>query len=283
MPLTVQMFWQGELSLYEQASMLSFLRAGFAVEVYSYDSALQLPPGVGLRDAGEILAASLCRQYADWDQASSLTAFSDLFRYQLLARKGGLWMDADLICLQPAPAFAELEALRDAQPGRALFARQDDHYVNGAMILATPDSQVIAELLARTRGQGYALDAWGQIGPRLISDYLESHPGQAAVLAPSSFYPLGFGEFALGLLPEAANHCREKSRDSYGIHLWNRFYRHFCIPKNVLPPVGSFLHQLFAELLPQPWPALPVETLQRLLRGTRAMQKVKDLPPDSEP
>src|SRR5690606_25820212 len=50
----VRTLWHGEVSVYEELSLLSFLQHGHTVELYSYEP-IAVPEGVKLCDAREIL------------------------------------------------------------------------------------------------------------------------------------------------------------------------------------------------------------------------------------
>lgn len=97
------MLWiRGELSRLELLSVRSFLAHGHPVELYTYDAPANLPPGVLVRDAAEIVPESLAplNPVAPFAKGS-MGAFSDYFRYHLLGARGGWWSDLDVVCLRP--------------------------------------------------------------------------------------------------------------------------------------------------------------------------------------
>src|SRR5689334_11188531 len=117
---TVQMFWHGApLSRMEQLSMVSFLWHGHPVDLYVYEEPVSVPAGVRLMDAHQILSADLIFRHR---RTGSLAAFADWFRYQLLLERGGIWADADVVCLRPL-------AFRDP----VVFGWADD-YLNNAVL-----------------------------------------------------------------------------------------------------------------------------------------------------
>ena len=74
-------FWHGEaLSPYEILSLVSFLRNGLSVELYSYDGDLTVPGGVTLLDAAQILPESRLRFYQPDEGVGGVALFSNLFR-----------------------------------------------------------------------------------------------------------------------------------------------------------------------------------------------------------
>lgn len=268
----ISLYWQGPLSLYEHGCMASFVAQGFDVDLYSY-AALEPPAGVTLRDAGELLDKGLSTAYTQGGMRGNPTAFSDRFRYQLLAERGGLWVDSDIFCLRPASDYAPLLA---AAGERVLLARERKDSVNCAVMASRPGNALVRDLIAAAEAQGFELTVWGAIGPRLVSEFARQRPAEVALLALESFYPVDVQDFALPLLPESRERCEALCRESYGLHLWNNLYAKFCIPKNMLPPEGSFLHARLHKLLGE-HPALPAETLRRLIKGSEAIDSLKGL------
>ena len=95
----VRTFWTGPvLSYYEILSLKSFVATGARVFVYSYEKDLQVPEGVELVNADDILSGDVHEfRHANGDK--SLALHSDLFRYAVLQRYGGWYADLDIICL----------------------------------------------------------------------------------------------------------------------------------------------------------------------------------------
>src|SRR5262245_43937505 len=97
----VRTFWYGErLSPYEQLCFTSFVAHGHTLMVYAYTK-LEVPPGVTVVDAATVIPESSVFVYSSGEGAGSPSAFSNLFRYELLYRYGGWWSDTDVICLSP--------------------------------------------------------------------------------------------------------------------------------------------------------------------------------------
>jgi len=93
--------WIGPLSPLERLCMKSFVARGHSVHLYTYDPIENVPQGVTLQDAAEILPPSQIFRNQLGKGKGSLAGFSDLFRFKLLLDKGGWWVDADVFCLKP--------------------------------------------------------------------------------------------------------------------------------------------------------------------------------------
>jgi alpha 1,4-glycosyltransferase len=130
----VQMFWHGApLSRIERLAMASFLAAGHLLDLYVYETPGEVPAGVRLMSAAEILPRALLFTHR---RTGSLGSFSDWFRYRLLAERGGLWADADVVCLTPI-----------AYPQDEIFGWQDETLLNNA-VLGLPSGHRLAVWLA---------------------------------------------------------------------------------------------------------------------------------------
>mgnify|MGYP001403579878 CR=1 FL=1 len=88
-------FWMGDLTIYEIANLQSFVKHGFKVIIWTYDKNLEKNinlKGVSFKDANLVLNESLLMKFKQGRQKSSLSSFSNLFRYELLKKYGGWWL-----------------------------------------------------------------------------------------------------------------------------------------------------------------------------------------------
>lgn len=93
----VQGLWIGDrLSRFEHNSIKSYLKQGYHYELYTYWPVANVPEGVWVRDAREIIPEDKIFTFG-----GAITPFSDLFRYKLLHDRGGVWTDCDIICTRP--------------------------------------------------------------------------------------------------------------------------------------------------------------------------------------
>jgi len=94
----VQSLWIGDpLSNLEKLCVQSFLDHGHAFHLYVYDDVQGIPAGVTVKDANEIIPSSKIF----YTRKKYVAPFSDWFRYALIAKRGGVWVDMDTICIKP--------------------------------------------------------------------------------------------------------------------------------------------------------------------------------------
>jgi len=99
--------WIGNtLSKIELLTLSSFINNGHDFYLWVYeDLVTKIPSEVILKDANSIIPKERIFRYKYKNQfghgKGSLGGFSDIFRYQLLYRHGGWWVDMDVCCLKP--------------------------------------------------------------------------------------------------------------------------------------------------------------------------------------
>ncbi|MDD9856842.1 MAG: glycosyltransferase [Gammaproteobacteria bacterium] len=97
-PPPVQSLWVGErLSPIEQLCVSSFLHHGHEFHLYRYGELAGVPAGARVMDAGAIIP----QREVFMHRRGTYAIFSDWFRWALLERLGGWWVDMDVVCLKP--------------------------------------------------------------------------------------------------------------------------------------------------------------------------------------
>lgn len=97
----IQSLWIGDsLSTIERLSISSFLKNGHQFHLYTYDTVNNVPEGTLIIDAREICEFDNSIKINTGFGQGSYAPFSDYFRFQLLAQRGGWWVDLDVVCLK---------------------------------------------------------------------------------------------------------------------------------------------------------------------------------------
>ena len=154
---------------------------------------------------------------------STIRYFSDIFRYAALYEHGGLWMDTDVIMLPPFPFrgdhFLNLQ-WRDGHKG---------HFICGNVIYAEPYSRHMRSLYEQALERFFAArgTVFGDIGPKLLSDYIisdEGSPLQERLFSPMFFNAIDWTEVDRFNRPVADLGDYLDDERVTGIHLWNNAY-----------------------------------------------------------
>jgi len=202
------------------AATASMRAAGHPVRVWSYSpEKLGFLSGLGVevRSAADVVPRGLFKQIIN---ASEIRYFSDIFRYAVLYEHGGLWMDSDVVLIRPFPFrgdyFLNLQ-WRGAHAG---------HFICGNAIFAKPYSRHFRNLyeMSVARFTEAHQTRFGEIGPRLLSDYVMSEDGAELrewLFSPAFFNPIDWTEVERFNEPIAALADYLHDPRVIGIHLWN--------------------------------------------------------------
>ena len=152
MDYKIAMFWaRGPLSFLEQLSMTSFVRLGYAVELYSYDDLPNVPPGVTLCRATDI-------------QSEDVSV--EQFRWQLLSKlETRIWVSPDIVGINPF----------DVRDGY-LLGWADEYSVSSDVVAVPRSSPALQAMCGSAFDQDWslALQESGEIGHARLEEVF--HP-----------------------------------------------------------------------------------------------------------
>ncbi|MBV8593822.1 MAG: hypothetical protein JOZ27_05945 [Caulobacteraceae bacterium] len=235
-------FWHGPLNPFAWACLSSFPRAGARLTLYSYDTALEVPEGVLLEDARKICPDETLVHRFPVAGKPSIATFSDMFRYTMIHKTGACWVDADILCVQ-RPAFGE-------EP--YVFCRQADFVstllVNNAVLRLPRDAPALAELVATANAAVDHEQAWGALGPFLLTPVLKKHGLYGRALDPHTCYPVEPELFWTFFVPDCRDTVARQVTGATMVHLWSEAIRWSGYDLGACPPEGSWLHDLFTAL-----------------------------------
>ncbi len=203
--------------------------------MYTYNN-LEVPEGVELRDASDILDQKTIFKYKDYD---SYAAFANLFRYKLLFEVGGIWVDTDIICLKP---------LRFNK--NTIFAGQrlkaGGSCANNNVIKVRKGNIIMKECLQYSMSVDNENLKWGETGPSLLSKVLLRKKLIKAIAHPILFNPIDWWNWQILL----QKHIDYKfSPISYSIHLWNEMWRRNKINKYMAPEESTIYDNLLKKFV----------------------------------
>ncbi len=243
-------FWMGDLTIYEIANLQSFIKNGFKVIIWTYDKNLEKNTNlkeVSFKDANLVLNESLLTKFKQGRQKSSLSSFSNLFRYELLKKYGGWWFDMDCICVKNIDEFIKLTNNRDF-----VIGRERKNYT-GSSVLYFNDVKILDELIQEVESiskQNEYSFFWGEIGPDLISEIILKNNLMNDTLDENYFYKISADKFHKFF--ENRTHLMIDIEDSYILHTWNEMFNRFSISKKRLPPQGSILYEHLISSIDNP-------------------------------
>jgi hypothetical protein len=273
------------LNLWERCSLQSFADFGHEIVLFSY-SKLDVPSSVRCASAADIISA---KDYSDFMASApdQFAQFSDWFRYELLYRHGNWWVDTDVVCCTPSLPEDDL-----------VFARLKKSWLNNGVIKFPAGHAMLAEAVEYCRSHWHDVGKSHRslLGPVLLTELVTKYNVSDRAWEPSLLYPVRDRQHVWKLGdPDAYDQIASLVKNCPVIHWWQWRFRAAGVPRNHLPPKGSFLSHRFlrhggsghvhlgfeqyrameASRLDQPQ-SLPVEGLRmrswsnRLLRRLRA-------------
>jgi hypothetical protein len=245
--------WVGaSLGPVERACLHSMARHGHHVALYCYSEPAGVPAEVELRDASSVLPYEKIPQA--WMHRADL--YSDWFRYELLLRGLGTWVDTDVYFVAP---------LNGTKP--CLFGVEAPGILNNAVLRLPPDSPLLPRFLepfikqttpkwmpwrtylptrARELLTGKAdlsQIPWGTTSPWALTALAREFGIDHLAEPQERFYPMPW-QRADWIVDPAIAVEDVIGAGTVAIHLWNRCIAAF---KNDPAPAGSFLHRLQQE------------------------------------
>ena len=194
----------------ERLSLSSFLAHGHAYHLYTYGPVRNVPDGVVVCDAEEILPRSRAFQYS---QHKTWSGFANFFRYKLLLERGGWWADTDLVCLKPFDFEDEYVFSSEFSVGKQM--------VNIGAIKAPAGAEILSYMWDVCQTKDPAKLVWGETGPALMQTAVEKFGMQKYVASWQTFCPIGFREWTRLLDPDPPSLPEE----CVAVHLWHEMWR----------------------------------------------------------
>jgi hypothetical protein len=241
------MLWvEGRLSRLERLSMASFIACGHPVDLYTYGLDNDPPPGVRVLDAGNILPRSRCFRDNSAEGYGSLATFSNIFRFTLLFEHGGIWCDADFVCLKPLVFATDMPMLFSSEH---VMKRNNDMAgmqvrPNNGVIKVPPKHRLMEVCIEKYHQIDLEKKQWGEAGPGVITAAIEEIGATHYILRPEILCPVPWWETASLLFGATTIHPR-----AFAVHFWNEILRRNFFDKNARYDPHSIYERLCRHYL----------------------------------
>jgi hypothetical protein len=214
--------WIGDsLTTLESMALTSHLNQGHRINLWSYNEVKNVPAGVYLKNAREIMPESDVFAYQTGKGAGSYSACSNVFRYKLLFERGGWWVDTDMVALKPFAFESE-------------FVFASEATLNKTSVLATctikapAQSEIMRYCMEESQKANRTTLKWSAIGPTLMQAAVKKFSMQEFVMPSNTFCPVDW--FAAEIDPVISK--PPDLSNSYGVHLWHEMWRRKGIDKD---------------------------------------------------
>lgn len=201
----IHALWIGQkLGKLSSCCLRSFVLKGHAVYLHAYEQIDDVPEGVQIVDANRIISKNKIFKHK---KTGSYALFSDVFRYELLKKTDGIYVDCDVYCIRP---------IIPSSSGYIL-GREDDFKINGAVLGLPKDSLILDRLLNAAYdpffippwysskrqkrlkikkvfrlGKHISDMPWGVIGPEAITYFVKELGLEREIQPIDVFYPIHY-------------------------------------------------------------------------------------------
>lgn len=228
----VQGLWIGsELSELEMMCIRSFMHHGHEFHLYAYGPLGKVPEGTVVKDANGILPEAMIYR----SRNGALSAFADFFRWVLLQKSGGVWVDMDVICLRPFDFPDEIvfgwESPESIATGVLRFPL--GHFLPRAMAKACDDVNIFQPidttktvikkvtrkmLFGKEKSRIYTRHTEPG-GPAYFTKFLDYYGLTALAKPPHWFYPFPYWKWQEIFTPKPD--ALSVIEGSYAVHVWH--------------------------------------------------------------
>lgn len=231
-----QLWIGGNLSYMEQLCAVSFRDAGHHVKMYTYGDVGNIPDGIEIADAKEIMPLGNVIAHK---RTGSPAPQADKWRYNMLAKTDDqIWADTDAYCVK-----------RFTSPNGHFHGWESKHHINNGVVGLPADSETLAGLIEFTSDE-YAIpdwfdegvksdmraqkeagtpvhvgeQSWGVWGPQALTHFLHKTGEQKYAMPIEALFPVSFKKRRLMLKPnlDLSHYITDNTRS---IHFWGRRMR----------------------------------------------------------
>lgn len=214
----IKTYWEGSISNLETLSIKSFIANGHTIIIYTYDNRLKsFDKNMLVLDAAEIVPKS-----KRLEVKGVSTIFSDLFRYYLLDKIGGWWMDLDIVLLKPIttekPIVASLQFFKQTQDGYM------DHQLNAAPLKISQGHALAKSCIRSCESYDLGKLCHAQLSGCLLEKEIAKLNLSNFIVPAEIYSPIGWGEAHRVVEPKFG--FDRITPNTVAVHLFNYMWTH---------------------------------------------------------
>lgn len=255
--------WIGpELTWLEQLCLKSFVDAGHAVTLFTYDHVANVPEGVRVAPAADLLPGDKILRHA---KTGSPAYHADIFRLRMMHQTDLIWADADAYCVRPwelapdtpfygwiAGDVAQVNNGVLRLPKRSETLRRMTEFAADPYPIPPWLSALRRNKLAEAKASGQGVHVselpWGVLGPDLLTYMLRETGEIDHAVAPHVIYPVPLADTHLMLKGNHRDHVAAfVGEETLSVHLWGRRCRNAVAKRGGLPQPDSWLSEILSR------------------------------------
>ncbi len=254
-----QLWIGGALTYMEQLCAVSFRDAGHHVKMYTYGEVQNIPEGIEICDANEIMPMGPVIAHK---RTGSPAPQADKWRYNMLAKTDDqIWADTDAYCVK-----------KFTTSNGHFHGWESQHHINNGVVGLPSDSETLSGLIDFTSDE-YAIpdwfkpalraemerkkaagdpvhvgeQSWGVWGPQALTHFLHKTGEQKYAMPADALFPVSFKKRRLMLKPnlDLSHYITD---NTLSIHFWGRRMRMRIIEReNGEPHPDSLIGKLLKK------------------------------------
>ncbi|WP_299303098.1 hypothetical protein [uncultured Litoreibacter sp.] len=254
-----QLWIGGNLTYMEQLCAVSFRDAGHHVKMYTYGEVGNIPDGIEVCDANEIMSMDHVIAHK---RTGSPAPQADKWRYNMLAKTDDqIWADTDAYCVK-----------KFTSSNGHFHGWESEHHINNGVVGLPADSDTLAGLIDFTSDE-YAIpdwfkpelrdemaqkkaagnpvhvgeQSWGVWGPQALTHFLHKTGEHKYAMPIEALFPISFKKRRLMLKPNL-DLSHYVTDNTLSIHFWGRRMRMRIIEReNGEPHPDSLIGKLIKK------------------------------------
>ena len=126
------------------------------------------------------------RNQATFDKSKRMNQKSDIARYEILHKYGGIYVDFDILCIRPIfPLLSGLSSnKKDGKVSQSMaVVWEKKNLISNSFIACTPNHSILENIIhGISKGIDLETSVWKTTGPRVFMEQVLSHPNQEEIL-----------------------------------------------------------------------------------------------------
>lgn len=211
----------------------SFILNKVEFHLYTYYEIVNVPEGVIIKDANEILNS----EFIFKDNKKSYATFSDWFRIKLLYDTGGWWVDCDVLFVKKFNFKARYVFATES----FFFGESKQIRICNAVIKMPKNSSIGKRILKVIKNRLEEVSpqeiVWTEIGAGILTKEIINSSLERYIVIPEAFCPNDYTNFTQVSL----NKNLKLDDRTFAVHLWNKMWEWNELDPIELISEGSFL------------------------------------------
>ena len=249
LPVIKSLWVGGEISTMEKMCIKSFLKNGHDFHLYTYERVKGVPNKSEVKDAKQVIPKEKLNEFQNKER---LAIFADLFRYRLLQKRGGVWVDMDMICLRPFNFYDEIVIGSERTERSRWELRLPSKAINSVMVLPKK-SKIAKYCYEKCKKMNLKKVEWGKTGPDLVQEAVEKLGYEESIVPFWYFCPVSWWKWNRfiddSVKVRLVEYTKQKVLRPYSYHLWNSRWTMNNAEKEKIYPENTIYGSLQRQLL----------------------------------